>query len=168
MQRMREGMALQRVATQRLQRARALVPGGESSNLAHLLVGSEGTLGIITGADNGYTEIYGGDLTSGRWFTSSELSSGAAVVVLESDIAAKLFGHIQPIGKRIRVGGRPMDVIGIYEAAANIFEPPGQEQFLALNAELAKEWPVLAKAKAPPEDADEWKDVKEKKHLIEK
>ena len=91
--------------------------------------GTRSGLGIVTGADNGYTEIYGGDLTSGRWFTSSELSSGAAVVVLESDIAAKLFGHIQPVGKQVRVGGRPMNVIGIYEAAANIFEPPGQEQF---------------------------------------
>jgi putative ABC transport system permease protein len=91
--------------------------------------GTRSGVGIITGADNGYTEIYGGDLSAGRWFTSSEMSSGAAVVVLESDVAAKVFGHVQPIGKRVRVGGRPMQVIGIYEAAANIFEPPGQEQF---------------------------------------
>jgi ferredoxin len=46
--------------------------------------------------------------------------------------------------------------------------PAGQEQFLALNAELAKEWPVLAKAKAPPEDADEWKDVKDKLEHLER
>ena len=91
--------------------------------------GTRTGVGIITGADNGYTEIYGGDLATGRWFTASELSSGAPVVVLESDVASKLFGHIQPIGKQIRVGGRPVRVIGIYEAAANIFEPPGQEQF---------------------------------------
>jgi putative ABC transport system permease protein len=91
--------------------------------------GTRTGVGIITGADNGYTEIYGGDLHAGRWFTNSELSSGAAVVVLESDVAGKLFGHEQPIGKRVRIGGRPMQVIGIYEAAANIFEPPGQEQF---------------------------------------
>ena len=91
--------------------------------------GTRTGVGIITGADNGYTEIYGGDLHAGRWFTNSELSSGAAVVVLESDVAGKLFGYEQPIGKRVRIGGRPMQVIGIYEAAANIFEPPGQEQF---------------------------------------
>ena len=91
--------------------------------------GTRTGIGIITGADNGYTEIYGGDLHAGRWFTNSELSSGAAVVVLEGDVATKLFGHEQPIGKRVRVGGRPMQVIGIYQAAANIFEPPGQEQF---------------------------------------
>ena len=91
--------------------------------------GTRTGVGLVTGADNGYAEIYGGDLNAGRWFTTSELSSGAAVVVLESDVASKLFGHVQPVGKRVRIGGRPMEVIGIYEAASNIFEPPGQEQF---------------------------------------
>jgi len=44
--------------------------------------------------------------------------------------------------------------------------PEGQEQFLALNAELAKEWPVITQMKDPPADADEWKDKPDKlKHL---
>jgi len=91
--------------------------------------GTRTGLGIITGADAGYTEIYGGELTEGRWFTRSEMSSGAPVVVLESDVAVKLFGGIRPLDKQVKVGGRPAKVIGIYQAAANIFEPPGQEQF---------------------------------------
>ena len=91
--------------------------------------GTRTGVGLITGADNGYVEIYGGDLADGRWFTRSELVSGAPVVVLESDVAITLFGHVRPLGKQIRIGGRPMSVIGIYEAASNIFEPPGQEQF---------------------------------------
>ena len=45
--------------------------------------------------------------------------------------------------------------------------PPGQEQFLALNAELAREWPVITEMKDPPADADEWAKVKQKKHLLE-
>jgi putative ABC transport system permease protein len=91
--------------------------------------GTRTGLGIITGADDGYTEIYGGELTEGRWFTKSEVTSGASVVVLESDVAIKLFGHVHPIDKDVRVGGRPLKVVGIYQTAANIFEPPGQEQF---------------------------------------
>ena len=92
----------------------------------------EGTrtgLGLISGADDGYPEIYGGELSDGRWFTKSEMASGAAVVVLESDVAIKLFGAMQPIDKTVKIGGRPAKVIGIYQPAANIFEPPGQEQF---------------------------------------
>jgi len=44
--------------------------------------------------------------------------------------------------------------------------PAGQEQFLKLNAELAKGWPVITKAKPAPPDADDWKETKDKlKHL---
>jgi ferredoxin len=46
--------------------------------------------------------------------------------------------------------------------------PEGQEKFLELNAELAKNWPVLTKAIAAPADADEWKDVKDKLKLLER
>ena len=34
--------------------------------------------------------------------------------------------------------------------------PAGQELFVALNAELAKEWPVLTVRKDPPPDHAEW------------
>jgi ferredoxin len=46
--------------------------------------------------------------------------------------------------------------------------PAGQEKFLELNAELSKEWPVLAQAKAPPDDADDWKDVEGKLEHLER
>jgi putative ABC transport system permease protein len=86
-------------------------------------------LGIVTGADDGYTDIYGGQLTSGRWFTRSEQKSGTAVAVLDVRVVERVFGQIDPLDKVVRIGGRPARVIGVYEAAANIFEPPGQEQF---------------------------------------
>ena len=44
--------------------------------------------------------------------------------------------------------------------------PEGQEQFLALNEELARNWPVITQMKEPPADADDWKDKPDKlKHL---
>ena len=45
--------------------------------------------------------------------------------------------------------------------------PPDQEHFLELNAELSKEWPVLARAKEPLPDAEEWKDIKDKLQYLE-
>lgn len=88
--------------------------------------GEHTNTGVIVGADQGYPEIYGGELTDGRWFTNSELLSGTPVIVLSVDVAKKLFGAIQPLDKWVRVGGRPFRVIGIYQEAANIFQPPGQ------------------------------------------
>ena len=46
--------------------------------------------------------------------------------------------------------------------------PDGQKQLLELNAELSKVWPVLAEAKAAPDDADDWKDVKDKLQHLER
>jgi putative ABC transport system permease protein len=80
----------------------------------------------IFGADAGFTEINGGELTAGRWFTAQEMERGDAVVVLDADVAAKLFGNIDPLERMVRVGGRPARVVGLYQEAANIFQPPGQ------------------------------------------
>lgn len=43
-----------------------------------------------------------------------------------------------------------------------------QHPFIELNATLSKIWPVLSKRKAPLPDADMYKDVKDKKDLLEK
>src|SRR5438046_7777550 len=64
--------------------------------------GTRTGLGIVTGADDGYVEIYGGELIQGRWFTKAEIAAGAPVIVLESDVATKVFGRINPMDKLVR------------------------------------------------------------------
>ncbi len=81
---------------------------------------------IFMGADDRFTEIQGGELASGRWFTRHEVETGDAVVVLDETAAGKLFGMIDPIDKTIRAGGRPLRVVGVYSPPGNIFSPPGQ------------------------------------------
>jgi ferredoxin len=44
--------------------------------------------------------------------------------------------------------------------------PGDQQDFIALNADLAKGWPSITKTKAPLPEADEFKDVKEKLTLL--
>ena len=81
----------------------------------------------VFGSDEGFTVIQGGELSSGRWFTRAEVTGGDAVVVLRDAIADRVFGRLEPIGKLVRVGGRPARVIGIYVQPGNIFSPPGSE-----------------------------------------
>ena len=81
----------------------------------------------IFGADEGFTIIQGGELSAGRWFTRAEVTGGDAVVVLRDAIADRVLGRLDPIGKLVRVGGRPARVIGIYVQPGNIFSPPGSE-----------------------------------------
>jgi len=40
--------------------------------------------------------------------------------------------------------------------------PPGQEEYIALNAELSPGWPVINKKGDPLPDWEQWKDVKGK------
>jgi ferredoxin len=46
--------------------------------------------------------------------------------------------------------------------------PEGQEEFTELNAELAAIWPNITEMKEPPADAEEWAEVKEKRHLLKR
>ncbi len=46
--------------------------------------------------------------------------------------------------------------------------PDDQLQFIALNAELTKLWPVITEKKDPPADAAEWDGVKDKLHYLER
>ena len=46
--------------------------------------------------------------------------------------------------------------------------PAGQEQFKKLNADLAKQWPVIAEKKDAPADAKEWDGKPDKLKLLEK
>ena len=45
--------------------------------------------------------------------------------------------------------------------------PPGQEEFIDLNARLSEDWPNITVRKDPLPDAEEWAQVKEKRHLLE-
>jgi putative ABC transport system permease protein len=80
----------------------------------------------IFGADDGFTLIQGGELTSGRWFTRAEIVSGAPVVVLQDATARTLFGSERLLGRQVQIGGRVLEVIGLWAEPGNIFAPPGQ------------------------------------------
>jgi putative ABC transport system permease protein len=79
------------------------------------------------GSDDRYQEIQGGELIAGRWFTKAEMRSGAPVIVVQEAQALRIFGRMDPIGKTIQAGGRPVQIVGLYQPPANIFAPPGQE-----------------------------------------
>lgn len=46
--------------------------------------------------------------------------------------------------------------------------PMDQLPFIELNAVLAKQWKPIVEVKDAPADADEWKNVKDKLHLLER
>jgi ferredoxin len=46
--------------------------------------------------------------------------------------------------------------------------PEDQRDFIRLNAELARVWPVITAPKSPPADADVWKTEPNKRRLLQR
>ena len=44
--------------------------------------------------------------------------------------------------------------------------PEGQEEFIALNAELSKQWPSITRQRPRPADADKWHGVPNKRQYL--
>ena len=64
-------------------------------------------------------------IATGRYFTDIENNHHSMVAVLGSDVKTNLFGDSDPIGKTVKVDGRPFTVIGVAVPKGSVF---GQSQ----------------------------------------
>jgi len=80
----------------------------------------------VFGADERFMEILGGEIVAGRPFTTTEIRSGAPVVILERTAAERVFGRMDPLRRYLRLGGKALEVVGLWQKPENIFEAPGQ------------------------------------------
>lgn len=69
----------------------------------------------ITGASANYDRIVSFDLSEGRYFTPQESAGGRNLVILGADVAEGLFPNVSPIGKEVKMMGRRLKVIGVFE-----------------------------------------------------
>jgi len=74
----------------------------------------------LVGATTSWPQVRNRTLTSGRFFTSAEVTNGAKVVVLGSDTASELFsGPTNPVGQTVTVGGTQLTVIGVLASSGS-------------------------------------------------
>jgi len=76
---------------------------------------------LITGTTSDYVQASGNSELEGRFFSPEESSGGRPVCVLGATIAENLFVRGDPIGKTIRVAGRPYTVLGVFEKQGGMF-----------------------------------------------
>ncbi|MEO7086972.1 MAG: ABC transporter permease [Gemmatimonadaceae bacterium] len=62
---------------------------------------------------------HAGDLYPGRSFTESEETAGARVVIINDEMATRLFGDSDPLDKVISISNTPFTVIGVYHYEAS-------------------------------------------------
>jgi putative ABC transport system permease protein len=68
----------------------------------------------IMASTHGLINTWNLEIGNGRYFTESESASGANIAVIGSEIASKLFGQENPVGKTIKFQGHRFLVIGVY------------------------------------------------------
>ncbi len=85
-----------------------------------------------------YYEIWNYDLGEGRYFSPQESKSGAPVAVIGSDIAEGLFGSQNPIGKDVKMMGRKMRVIGVFEKRGQSLVGQNIDEFMVVPMNFAR------------------------------
>src|SRR6266581_278574 len=118
--------------------AMASIVQGIRDQIINTIEGAGTQIVTVFGADDHYMEIQGGSLPDGRFFTNAELRTGTPVAVVERKFTDKLFGRMDPLGRFLRISGKPFQVIGIYQNPENIFQPPSQEIAAIIPFEAAR------------------------------
>jgi putative ABC transport system permease protein len=81
-----------------------------------VISGSKNRSTTITGTTNAYFESGNWKLASGRWFSDSEVRTGAAVCIIGETTRKELLGSADPIGARLRLRSLACTVIGLLQS----------------------------------------------------
>lgn len=84
----------------------------------------------IVGTYPNYQEVRSTYPQEGRFFTNQETDAGTRVAVLGSKIADEVFGNIDPINKKIRLGGGTYTVVGVAEEKGGGFGGPSFDNYI--------------------------------------
>ncbi|MEW6554858.1 MAG: ABC transporter permease [Actinomycetota bacterium] len=89
----------------------------------------------VTGTSQHYPGIMNLEVAEGGWYTEQDVESGAAVIVLGSDLAGAVSGGETPMGKSLQVGGDQYTVIGVLGVAEeNGITNPNEGAFIPYTA----------------------------------
>ena len=75
----------------------------------------------IAGESDGWDEFTLGEFVAGHNFIRTDVTASRPVAVLTQGLADALFGSLDPVGRIVRIEGRPFTVIGVFKPRGNIF-----------------------------------------------
>ncbi len=95
----------------------------------------------IQGRDADWPKVAGGQVTPGRSFSALEDNANAFVVVINTKVAEQLFSERDPLGHRIKIGGAPYTVIGVFDPPPGLFGEGEQNEVFIPYGTLVKNLP---------------------------
>ncbi len=95
---------------------------------SQLSFGNNNTNSSLYGVAPSYLGIRDFSLSGGRIFTDDEVERRSSVGILGAETARELFGPLDPIGQRIRVGRRQVEIVGVLQEMGEMgwFNPDDQ------------------------------------------
>jgi len=75
----------------------------------------------VLGITQDFDRVWSFELANGRYFSSSESMSGKNIAIIGDEIATNLFPEGDPIGKKIKIFGRNIEVIGVLKKEGEDF-----------------------------------------------
>ncbi len=87
-----------------------------------------------------YGDMFNMEFDKGRYYSPYEYSNASNKVILGYNIAEKLFGSIEPIGKQVKLMGKTMQVIGVIKKSGRaLVNPLDYDDAIFLSYNLAKQ-----------------------------
>ena len=80
------------------------------------IFGNNNSQSSVMGVNEDYLSIASREVTEGRFFTASEVQTGAKVAVIGQTLAETLFGNLSPVGQTIRFAKMPVVIIGLLKS----------------------------------------------------
>ena len=75
----------------------------------------------VMGVSQDFDKVWKFELSDGRYFSQNESASGKNITIIGADMARDLFPEGDPIGKKIKIFGRNIEVIGIIKKEGEDF-----------------------------------------------
>ncbi len=97
-----------------------------------VVVGNENWVTSVTGSTEAYFSVNNRELTKGRSFTAGDARRGASVCVIGDTVRRELFGALDPIGEKVRLGNLSCEVIGLLEAKGQSTVGTDQDDLIIL------------------------------------
>ncbi|MGN0903427.1 MAG: ABC transporter permease, partial [Succinivibrio sp.] len=77
----------------------------------------------VMGVSDEYFRVYGMEIDSGRMFTDDESELSPQIAVIDNNTRKTFFANEDPVGKRLFVTGKPLNIVGVLTDKEVAFRP---------------------------------------------
>nr|WP_221452350.1 ABC transporter permease [Bacillus benzoevorans] len=87
----------------------------------------------VSGINEAYLQVNDLKIKKGKSFSSSDFLGGRRTVVISASLEEELFEQDSAVGKVIRIGNQPVEIIGVLEKPTGMFAFNSNEVYLPFN-----------------------------------